>query len=87
MYVVRKPFFSRIGQFEKGKQTLVVGISSAALGGKEVFKFRIGKNPKVYSADVSEILVRSQGWTNPQGKRVLITPVSIFKENAPAPLE
>lgn len=80
IHVVRNPFYSRIGQFEEGKQTLVVGIDKHALETQSPYKFRIGSNQTIYEADSSEVLTKGHLWTNKKGKVVVIVPVNLFNK-------
>lgn len=77
IHTVRKPFMCRPGQFGDERQ-LVVGIAVDALVDNE-YKFKIGKNPKVYVGIREDILVNAHIWTNSKGKKVAIIPVAMFE--------
>ena len=79
IHTVRQPFMCRDGQFGKG-QKLVVGISLDALNGMSTYKFKIGRNPKIYEGDVIMIEKNGYLWKNKQGKSVYIIPVEMFEE-------
>ena len=79
IHTVRQPFMCKDGQFGKG-QKLVVGISLDALNGMSTYKFKIGKNPKIYEGDVIMIEKNGYLWKNKQGKSVYIIPVEMFEE-------
>ena len=57
---------------------MVVGIALDALQDPE-YRFTLGKNPKTYKAPKEDIMNIAQIWTNPQGKKVAIVPISIFQ--------
>ena len=79
IHTVRQPFMCRDGQFGEGKK-LVVGISLDALNGMSTYKFKIGRNPKIYEGDVIMIEKNGYLWKNKQGKSVYIIPVEMFEE-------
>jgi len=84
-YCVRNPFYSRVGQFGEGKQTLCIGLDIQALGSAKTFRCYIGKNRKVfYEIDSFEALrfaaEHNSGWTNPKGRDVAILPLDNFKK-------
>ena len=81
IHTVRSPFMCREGQFCKGRK-LVVGISLDALNGMNTYKFKIGKNPKIYEGEVTMIKGDGDLWTNKQGKSVYIIPVEYFNESS-----
>ena len=61
IHTVRNPFMCREGQFGKGRK-LVVGISLDALNNINTYKFKIGKNPKIYEVDVAMIKQNGYLW-------------------------
>jgi hypothetical protein len=81
-YRCRNPFNSRIGQFEDGKHTLVVGIDRNAIYAKKsgTFRMTIGKSIKVYTMlyEKLQLPVVHTKWTNPQGREVWIIPLVEF---------
>ena len=82
-YKLKAPFMTRVGQFEAGKQTLVVGVlESVILGGDggQVLHLTIGNSKTKYTQTYAELREAPYTiWTNRQGKRVRIIPVSFFK--------
>lgn len=81
MYKCRNPFNTKIGQFEYGKHTLVVGVAeAAAFAGKEGdFTMTIGTNPKVYTMPYKKLqTIEHHVWKNPRGLKVWIIPVKYF---------
>ena len=80
IHTVRNPFMCREGQFGTGRK-LVVGISLDALNGMNTYKFKIGKNPKVYEGDVPMIKDNGYLWHNKEGKPVYIIPIEYFNES------
>jgi hypothetical protein len=83
IHTVRNPFYCRKNQFaEVGykDQVLVIGIDKQALMKNNPYRFRIGKNPQVYTGDATVALKISQAWKNPKGKEVMIIPVDFFKK-------
>ena len=50
------------------------------LNGMNTYKFKIGKNPKVYEGNV--VMIKESGylWENKKGKSVYIIPVEYFNE-------
>lgn len=84
IHIVRNPFMSTIGQFEKGKQSLCVGLDTKALESTETYRCYIGKNKKVYyEIDTAEALRYASEhkiWTNRDGRSVAILPLSIFSK-------
>tara|TARA_Y100000310_G_scaffold334134_1_gene413153 strand:+ start:648 stop:896 length:249 start_codon:yes stop_codon:yes gene_type:complete len=81
IHTVRSPFMCREGQFGKGRK-LVVGISLDALHGMNTYKFKIGKNPKIYEGGVTMIKESGYLWENNKGKSVYIIPVEYFDESS-----
>ena len=81
IHTVRNPFMCREGQFGKGRK-LVIGISLDALNGMNTYKFKIGKNPKIYEGDVAMIKDNGYLWINKQEKSVYIIPVEYFDESS-----
>ena len=77
IHTVRNPFMCREGQFGKGRK-LVIGISLDALNGMKTYKFKIGKNPKIYAGGVDMIKDYGNLWENRKGKSVYIIPVEYF---------
>ena len=91
MHKVKSSFFTRLGQFEKGKMTEAVGIAVEALIKDGIFELTIGKNETViYFRDTKELRkdAKKTEWVNPKGKRVLIIPLFEFhkKESGQKPL-
>jgi len=75
---------SRLGQFEKGKQTLCIGLDLLTVEKNKSFLCYLGKNKKTYyEIDSSRAFSLSEKygsrWTNPKGKEVLILPLKDFK--------
>lgn len=71
---------SRVGQFEEGKQTLVVGIDKSTLVQEKTHKFILGNNDKkIYEISLNEAEKVGQSWTNKFGKEVYILPVNSCK--------
>ena len=81
-YRCRNPFNSRVGQFEEGKHTLVIGVDRSAIFKKKEGEFRmtIGKSNKVYKIQYEKLQlpVVHTKWTNPQGREVWIIPLVEF---------
>ena len=85
IHTVRNPFYSRMSQFEEGRQSLSIGIDVACLRPYDVYKIYIGNNKNVYyKIDVPEAIRLSEEyksvWTNPRGIRVAILPLKDFKK-------
>jgi len=85
IHTVNHPFYSKMNQFEEGKQTLVLGLAVAALESCENYRVFIGNNKKVYyRINTSEALRLGNEynsiWVNPSGKKVAIIPLSDFKK-------
>jgi len=82
--MVKQPFMCRLGQFEKDKQTLVLGLDMKALQTTDMYRCYIGKNKRVYyEIDTAEALVYANDhtiWTNPKGRSVAILPLFLFKK-------
>ena len=81
IHTVRQPFMCREGQFGSGRK-LVIGISLDALNGMNTYKFKIGKNPKIYEGGVAMIKDNGYLWNNKEGKSVYIIPVEYFNESS-----
>ncbi|MDD2822826.1 MAG: hypothetical protein PHQ59_01970 [Candidatus Daviesbacteria bacterium] len=84
VHTVQHPFMCREGQFEEGKQSLCIGLSIKALGKVDRFCCYLGKNRKVkYEIESAEALriatEHDSVWTNHQGKKVAIVPMSAFE--------
>ena len=80
-YLARQPFNSRVGQFEKGKHTLCIGLDFHTLWvHPEMWHVYLGKKGNTYW-EVKPSVAQSIGqhWTNTKGKTVLIVPLSRFK--------
>ena len=77
---------SRMGQFEEGKQTLVIGLDVQALQSTDKYRCYIGKNRKDrYEIDYSEALRYASEhtiWTNRQGRKVAILPLNLFDKKS-----
>jgi hypothetical protein len=82
LYKLNKPFMTRIGQFDEGKNTLVVGILERVLLGAdpdEYLYMTMGNSPTIYFQKYGVLLkARHTIWVNPEGKRIRITPVREF---------
>ena len=73
---------TRLGQFDEGEHTLMVGIDEKTLLSckHKHFKLRLGNTE--YREPVERLReARHTIWKNKRGKRVRITPVSEFNEN------
>ena len=84
VHKVKRPFQCREGQFGSG-QKLVVGISKNVISiekgqGKTMHKFSIGKNPKIYQANIDMIFNQGYLWTNSDGKEIFIIPVEYCEQ-------
>lgn len=83
IHTVRNPFFCRRGQFfDVGYpgQVLVIGIAQQSLIKNNPYRFKIGKNPVIYSGDSNEVMRIGKKWLSPSGKEVYIVPVEFFKK-------
>lgn len=84
IHKVKNPFYSRVGQFEEGKQTLVVGLDIKALQTTDRYRCYIGNNKDVsYEIDTAEALRYANEhtiWTNPKGRKVAILPLDLFEK-------
>jgi len=84
IHIARNPFFSKEGQFEKGKQSLCIGLDIRALQSTKTYRCYIGKNKKIYyeidTAEALRFASENTIWTNKKGKRVAILPLSIFSK-------
>ena len=83
IHKVRNPFYCRNNQFlQEGYlgQVLVVGIAVSALTG-DTHTIRVGKNKTTLTASTADIKFKGQMWINKKGKKVLITPLDLFKES------
>jgi len=83
IHIVKKPFYCRKDQFASAGfsgQVLVIGISMEALKTHNPYRFKIGNNPTVYSANSDIVLAIGQQWINKKNKTVIIIPVSLFQK-------
>ena len=78
IHKIRKPFMCREDQFGHGRE-LVIGIAVKALETHNPYRFKIGKNPRMYIGDSVEALRVATIWKNVNGKDVAIVPVRMFK--------
>lgn len=76
IHKVREPFYSRKGQFEEDKQTLVVGIDAITLRKEDKHYFMMGKNPQLYSITLAAAQEYGDLWENKYKKIVYIVPVN-----------
>jgi len=75
---------SRLGQFESGKQTLVIGLDVNALKGTDIFRCYLGANIKCYyqiegKKGIDLAVQYDSFWTNPKGRQVAILPLKDFE--------
>ena len=80
-YKLNNPFMTRIGQFEEGKSTLVVGVLESLILGKKVgtLHMTMGNSPTEYRQSFEKLRdAKHTVWTNPSGRRVRVIPVSAF---------
>lgn len=82
VHAVRKPFLCRMSQFRPGERELCVGLSLDALNKTDQFKCYLGDNREVFYEIKSSVAIsKGQQWRNPEGKDVMIVPISIFKKS------
>jgi hypothetical protein len=79
IHKVRSPFMSRVGQFEEGKHTLVVGIDAKTLFDEQKHYFTMGKNPQRYSITIDDAITYGELWENKDDREVYIVPVNKCK--------
>lgn len=80
-YKLNNPFMTRVGQFEEGKSTLVVGVLESLILSKKVgtLKMTMGNSPTQYHQTFEKLReAKHTVWSNPAGKRVRVIPVSAF---------
>lgn len=80
-YKLNNPFMTRIGQFEEGKSTLVVGVLESLILGKKIgtLHMTMGNSPTEYRQSFEKLRnAQHTVWTNPSKRRVRIIPVSAF---------
>lgn len=88
---VKAPFNSRYGQFERGRQSLCVGLDLGAINHSETIRCYLGGNIdigyEISTAKAVEVATRFHSfWTNKAGKTVAILPLIAFRKvyNTPA---
>lgn len=80
-YKLNNPFMTRIGQFDEGRSTLVVGVLESLLLTKkdDTLYVTMGKSPTVYYQTFAKLRNAPHTvWTNTSGRRVRIIPVREF---------
>ena len=84
IHKVREPFMCRVGQFEEGKQSLCIGLATAALMSTDIYRCFLGGNDKSYYEISSKKAVeyaysKKSIWKSKWGKETAILPLFIFE--------